>query len=140
MREYHNNGLTISTDPARLQPDEIHAFLSRSYWASGRSRERIDLSLRSSLCFGLYDGGRQIGLARVVTDYGVFAYLCDVYVLEEYRGRGVGKWLIGTVLAYPELQDVGRWILGTLDAHELYRQFGFTEPRMPERQMELLRK
>ena len=139
MHEYHNDGLTISTDLARLQPDEIHAFLGGSYWAADRSLEQVVVSLRNSFCLGLYDGARQIGLARVITDYVTYARLCDVYVLEEYRGRGLGKWLIDTMFASPELRDVRRWTLGTRDAHEFYRQFGFTGPRAPERLMELVR-
>jgi GNAT superfamily N-acetyltransferase len=138
---------TISTDPARLDADAIHAYLSRSYWATGRAREIVALSLRHSLNFGLYyhdpsqDEGseRQVGLARVITDYAIFAYLCDVYILEEHRGHGLGKWLIDTVVAAPALANVVRFMLATRDAHGLYAQFGFAAPVAPEIWMERIR-
>jgi GNAT superfamily N-acetyltransferase len=137
IQEQTRDGFLISTDPAKLQPDEIFAYLSRSYWAKGRSREVVERALQGSLCFGLYLDGRQIGLARVVTDFATFAYLCDVYVLEEFQGRGLGKWLMSAVMAHPELQGLRRWMLATRDAHSLYRQFGFTELKTPERWMEI---
>lgn len=127
--------IVISTDPGRLDLDATYAYLSRSYWAKARPKEVVALSLQHSLCFGVYDGEQQIGLARVVTDYATFAYLADVYILEPYRGQGLGKWLISVVLSYPELQGVG-WHLRTQDAHGLYREFGFTELAAPERHME----
>jgi GNAT superfamily N-acetyltransferase len=138
IQEQTRDGFLISTDPAKLQPDEIFAYLSRSYWAKGRKRETILKSLPRSLCFGLYLDGRQIGFARVVSDFATFAYLCDVYVLEEYQGRGLGKWLVSAVMAHPELQGLRRWMLATRDAHALYRQFGFTELKAPERWMEIV--
>jgi GNAT superfamily N-acetyltransferase len=134
--EQARDGFLISTDPARLQPDEIFAYLSRSYWAKGRSREVVERALQGSLCFGLYLDGRQIGLARVVTDFATFAYLCDVYVLEEFQGRGLGKWMLSVVMAHPGLKNLRRFMLATRDAHSLYRQFGFTELKTPERWME----
>jgi GNAT superfamily N-acetyltransferase len=122
---------SISTDPARLDLDVIHGFLVRSYWAEGRSRERVAESVANSLPFGLYHaearGPRQVGFARVVTDRATFAYLCDVFVLEQHRGQGLGVWLVETLLGVPELSEL-RWLLGTRDAHELYRKFGFQEP------------
>ena len=138
IREYFKDGFVISTDPNKLQPEEVFAFLSRSYWAKNRSRERVVLCLQKSLCFGLYKGGRQIGLARVVTDSSTFAYLGDVYVLEEYQHRGLGKWLVSVVMAHPDLQGLRVWCLLTRDAHELYKQFGFTELKFPARWMEKL--
>ena len=137
-QEYFKDGFIISTDPTQLQIDEVFAFLSQSYWAKNRSKECVALSLRHSLCFGLYHKGRQIGLARVVTDYSTFAHLCDVYVLEEYRHRNLGKWLIAIVLNHPDLQGIRLWSLLTRDAHGLYRSFGFTELRFPERWLEKL--
>jgi len=130
----------ISTDPARLDAVAIHAYLTRSYWASGRTLEAVTRSLHYSLCFGLYHSGRQVGLARVITDWTTYAYLCDVYVLEEHRGRGLGKWLVESVLAHPELQTVRRWTLITSDAHGLYAGYGFTPQANPDRHMELIRK
>ena len=122
---------TISTDKGRLEFHVITDYLSRSYWAQGRSREVIEKSLQHSECFGLYDEkkqkGKQIGFARVITDYATFAYLADVFVLEAYQGRGLGKWLVKTVLSHPDLSTC-RWELGTKDAHALYTQFGFQRP------------
>ena len=130
---------TISTDRSRLQLDAIHAYLARSYWAHARPRAIQAQALDHSLCFGLYSGESQIGLARVVTDSATFAYLGDVYVLEPFRGQGLGQWLIATVLNHPDLQGV-RWLLATRDAHEFYRPFGFAELAAPERWMERVRK
>src|SRR5262249_7553163 len=116
----------VSTDPDLLDLPVIHAFLSqRSYWATGRPLEIVRRSLANSLCFGLYDQGRQAGFARVVTDKATFAWLCDVFLLEEYRGRGLSRWLLGCVLGHPDLRAVHRFVLGTRDAHGLYRRFGF---------------
>ncbi len=118
---------TISTDKGRLELDVIIAYLKRSYWAQGRSEEVTKKSLQHSECFGLYceeRGGKQIGFARVITDYATFAYLADVFVLEAYQGRGLGKRLVKIVLSHPDLSAC-RWELGTKDAHGLYTQFGF---------------
>src|SRR5512146_1056100 len=123
--EVKREDLVISTDPERLDLDAITDMLTRAYWASGRSRERTERAIRNSLVFGVYDGDRQIGMARVVSDYAIFAYLCDVFILEEYRGRGLGKWLMEAVFSHPDLQGLRRWVLATKDAHGLYRQFGF---------------
>ncbi len=147
LREHHRDGFTVSTDPERLDVGAIHAFLSTSYWAEGIPRELLEKALRSSLCFGLYEadheagpeGGRQIGLARVITDGATYAYLCDVYVLPETRGRGLGIWLMECVMAHPDLQGLRRFSLVTRDAHELYRRFGFTAPARPEGHMEIAR-
>jgi GNAT superfamily N-acetyltransferase len=130
IHEWTRSEYTISTDPRRLDLDLIHDFLSRrSYWAAGRSRERVVRSIEHSLPFGLYHASGQVGFARVVTDDVVIAYLADVFVLEAHRGRGLGKWLVETVLGAPELQKIRVWTLGTRDAHALYRRFGFAEPR-----------
>jgi GNAT superfamily N-acetyltransferase len=137
LTEVQRNGYTISTDPGRLDLDAICSFMSRSYWANERPRETTQRAIEHSLCFGVYDGDQQIGFARVVTDYATFAWLADVFIAEEVRGRGLGKWLVEVVLSHPELQSVPRWFLATRDAHGLYRRFGFTELKAPERRMEL---
>jgi GNAT superfamily N-acetyltransferase len=137
--EHHRDGFTVSTDPARLDLDAIHAFLVTAYWCEGIPRETVARALSSSLCFGLYEGPRQIGLARMVTDRSTFAYLCDVYVLPERRGRGLGRWLMECVLGHPDLQGLRRLSLVTRDAHELYRPFGFAAIKNPERHMEIVR-
>jgi len=119
----------ISTDPSRLDVDAMHAYLTRSYWSPGIPRETVERAVRHSLCFGVYEraGGRQVGLARVVTDHATFAYLCDVYVLEDHRGHGLGKRLIEAVMAHPALTGARRAMLATRDAHGLYRKLGWSE-------------
>jgi GNAT superfamily N-acetyltransferase len=139
MHEYQLESYTISTDPARLDLDVIAEALGRAYWAAGRPRAVIARSLANSLCFGLYHGAAQVGLARVVTDYATFAWLCDVFVLEAHRGRGLGKWLIATVVAHPDLAGLRRFLLATRDAHGLYQQYGFTPLAAPDRWMEIVR-
>ena len=127
MAEWQQGEYTISDDRARLDFGVIHGFLSgESYWARGRSRERVERSIEHSLPFGLYRAdGRQVGFARVVTDRATFAWLADVFVVAEERGRGLSKWLVECVLAHPELLYLRRWLLATRDAQELYRRFGF---------------
>jgi len=142
--ERRQDDFTVSTDPDRLDLEAIHAALSREYWSEGIPRETVARALRGSLCFGLYvvEGqreGRQIGLARVITDAATFAYLCDVYVLSEFRGRGLGKLLMRAVMEHPDLQGLRRFSLVTRDAHELYRPFGFAEITSPDRHMEIVR-
>jgi GNAT superfamily N-acetyltransferase len=127
----------ISTDSARLDIDAVHGYLTRSYWAAGIPKDVVAKSLEGSLCFGLYEGSRQIGLARVITDKATFAYLCDVYVLEDYRGLGLGKWLMSVVQSHPDLQGLRRFVLITQDAHGLYEQFGFSRLKEPDRYMEI---
>ena len=134
--EWKQNNLIVSTDPARQDVDAIHAYLKGAYWCENIPREIVERAVRNSLCFGLFDGPTQIGLARVVTDYATYAYLCDVYVLESHRGRGLGKWLIECVMAHPQLQGLRRFNLATRDAHELYTQFGFQPLAKPESFME----
>jgi GNAT superfamily N-acetyltransferase len=129
----------ISTNDAKLDVDAIHSYLSQSYWAKGRSRSATERSLKNSLCFGLYDGDKQIGLARVISDLATFAYLCDVYVLDSYQRQGLGRWLLASVMSRPYLQQLRRWSLATRDAHEFYRQFGFAELEAPENWMELFK-
>lgn len=127
---------TISTDKAMLDLDVIHEFLNTSYWAAGRSVETIQRSIENSLSFGVYKGDQQVGFARVITDYATFAWIADVFILESVRGQGLGKWLMKVILEHPELQGFRRWVLATKDAHELYRPFGFSELKIPERWME----
>jgi GNAT superfamily N-acetyltransferase len=134
-----NGRYSISTDPARLDREAIHAYLTTSYWARGRTLGDVLRSIRHSLSFGLYDGEIQIGFARVVTDYVAHAHLCDVYVVDAYQGQGLGTWLIHTVLQYPELQSIRRWTLATSDAHDFYARFGFGPIGNPDKYMELLR-
>ena len=120
----------VSTDRSRLDLDLVHRYLSEeAYWARGRTREQVERSIEHSLPFGVYVEGRQVGFARVVTDRATFAWLADVFVLPEARGRGLGKRLVETVLAHPELQPMKRWLLATADAHGLYRRYGFEELR-----------
>jgi GNAT superfamily N-acetyltransferase len=137
-REWRRDGYAISTDPAQLDVRVIHDFLAhRTYWAQEIPLELVQHSIEHSLCFGLYAGDEQVGFARVVTNYAVFAWLGDVFVLESHRGRGLGTWLVETVVGCPELQGLRRWDLATNDAHELYRRFGFAEAN-PARMMERL--
>lgn len=132
-------GYEISTDPTRLDIDAMHAYLTRSYWSPGIPRDVVERAARGSLCFGVYQGGRQVGLARVVTDHATFAYLCDVYVLEEHRGKGLSKWLMREVMAHPALTGARRVMLGTRDAHGLYARHGFQAPPNDGVLMQILR-
>lgn len=119
-------GFTISTDPALLDIRCIHQYLANeSYWAAGIPITTVEKSIAHSLCFGMYTAGKQIGFGRLVTDRATFAYLADVFILPEYRGQGLSKWLMETIQAHPELQQLRRWMLGTRDAHGLYEQFGW---------------
>lgn len=127
---------TISTDKTRLDIRVIHTFLDSSYWAAGRSVETILRSIENSIAFGIYKSGEQVGFARIITDYATFAWIADVFVLESHRGQGLSKWLMEVIISHPELQGFRRWVLATKDAHDLYRRFGFTELRRPERWME----
>jgi len=137
MPDVHRGPYVISTDPRRLDRRLIHDFLAHtSYWARDIPFELVTHAIDHSLCFGLYDGGGQIGLARVVTDYATVGYLADVFVLPAHRGRGLSKWLMETVVAHPALQGFRRFLLNTRDAHGLYRQTGFTALSKPEWAME----
>lgn len=131
----------ISTDPRRLDVEAIHAYLTRSYWSPGIPRDIVERAVRGSLCFGLFEksGGGQVGLARVITDSATFAYLCDVYVLEEHRGRGLSKRLMQAVMSHPALSGARRAMLATRDAHGLYRQFAFEDVGTSRTLMEIVR-
>ena len=135
-QEWHRDGFTISTDPARFDLDVIHGFLSTSYWATGIPREVVKRSIEHSIGFGIYDGVQQVGFARVITDRATFGYLGDVFVLESHRGRGLSKWLMECVDGHPELQGFRRWVLLTRDAHGLYARHGWKPIANPDRYME----
>ena len=137
IMEVRHEEYLISTDKARLDVDSIQRFLAEeSYWAQERTIEQTKTAIENSICFGLYLGERQIGFARVVSDKATFAYVGDVYVINEFRGRGLSKWLMNVIVGHQELQGLRRWVLATRDAHGLYRQFDFAELRFPERWME----
>jgi GNAT superfamily N-acetyltransferase len=129
--------LEISTDPSRIDLSLVHEFLTDSYWAKGLPMDVLERAVRHSLCFGVYDGQRQIGFARAITDRATFAYIADVFITEPYRGRGVSRWLMECVKAHPSLQGLRRWALVTRDAHRLYQQFGFVQLGNPDRWMEI---
>jgi GNAT superfamily N-acetyltransferase len=127
----------ISNDRSRLDIDLIHGFLSSSYWAQGISRGVVEKSIQNSLCFGVYFGEQQVGFARVVSDFATIAYLADVFIVPEHRGRGLAKWLTQTIVDHPELQGLRRFLLATQDAHGLYAHFGFRPLSNPERFMSI---
>lgn len=135
---YHKDDFTVVTDASGLDVAAIHRYLSRAYWSEGIPRHIVEKAIASSLCFGLLQGSNQIGFARVVTDRATYAYLCDVYVLEEFRGKGLGVWLMECVMSHPDLQGLRRFSLATRDAHGLYKKFGFAELKKPQSQMEIL--
>jgi GNAT superfamily N-acetyltransferase len=135
--EYRRDNFLISTDKSRLQLEVIHDFLKASYWAKNIPFAVVQKSVEHSLCYGVYDGDKQVGFARVITDYTTFAYLADVFILEPYRRQGLSKWMVACILAHPELQGLRRWLLATKDAHGLYRQFGFGSLRSPDSWMEI---
>jgi GNAT superfamily N-acetyltransferase len=139
FQEYHNSEYIISTDPAKQDAVAIHAYLNRSYWAEGIPLEIVQKSLLNSLCFGLFHNELQIGLARVITDRATYAYLCDVYVLEKHRGKGLSKWLLDCLVSHPDLQGLRRFSLATRDAHSLYQRYGFAPLKAPDRMMEITR-
>ncbi len=135
-REYTKEHYTISTDKDKLQLKVIHDFLKNSYWAKGIAFETVKKAAENSLCFGMYYQNEQMGFARVITDYTSFGYIADVFILKEHRGKGLSKWLMKTILDYPDLQKLRKWALRTADAHSLYSRFGFGSPKEPESYME----
>jgi GNAT superfamily N-acetyltransferase len=135
--ERYKNDYCISTDKSRLDIHIIHNFLKASYWAAGIPLETVEHSIAGSLCFGVYHASEQIGFARVISDLATFAYLADVFILEAYRGQGLSKWLLETMMSHPDLHGLRRWMLATRDAHELYRKFGFETVKSPDRWMEI---
>lgn len=133
--DFPEGSFTISTDKTKLNIPYIHRFLAQSYWAENIPPEIVQRSIVGSMCFGVYDGENQIGFARVVTDKATFGHLADVFIDEQYRARGLSKWLVETILSHPELQGFRSWQLGTRDAHGLYAKFGFKPVDHPERMM-----
>ena len=129
---------TVTTDRHRLNIRAIHAYLTHSYWSPGIPIAVIERAVANSLCFGMFHAEAQMGFARVITDKSTFAYLADVYILEPHRGKGLSKWLLQVIREHEDLQDLRRFMLATWDAHELYRQFGFTELSDPSKLMEIL--
>ena len=128
----------ISTDKTKLDIETIHEFLStKAYWCINIPKDKVQTAIQNSLCFGVYQDKKQIGFARIISDFSTIAYLGDVFILEEYRGKGLSKWLMENIMNYPSLQGLRRWILLTGDAHSLYRQFGWTDIADPTKWMEL---
>jgi GNAT superfamily N-acetyltransferase len=128
---------TISTDRSRFDLDMIHGFLTNCYWAEGISRDVVQRSIENALCFGVFEYDKQVGFARVITDYATYAYIGDVFILESHRGKGLGKQLMHAIMSHPGLQNLRRWSLVTQDAHGLYKQFGFTPLAKPDGYMEI---
>src|SRR5690606_24038215 len=131
MTEWTRDSYTVTCDPARMDQDVIAGFLASSYWAPGIPAATVAKAVASSLCFALLQGQRQVGFARVISDYTTFAYLADVFVLPEHRGKGLSKWLVECVTGHPDLQGLRRWMLATRDAHGLYERFGFRPLKNP---------
>jgi GNAT superfamily N-acetyltransferase len=139
FQEHRRGEFLVSTDPAKLDVEVIHRYLAEeSYWARGMTLATLRRAVAHSLCFGLYAGEKQIGFARVISDYATYAYLSDVFVLDGYRGQGLGQWLLACVVAHPELQSLRRFGLTTRDAQALYARLGWRPLRYPERHMERL--
>ena len=136
--DWKKEEFSINTDKSKLQFDVIQQFLANdAYWAKSRTPEQTRTAIENSICFGLYHGDRQIGFARVVSDQATFAYLGDVFILPEFRGQGLSKWLMETIVSHPDLQGLRRWVLATRDAHGLYEQYGFAPLVHSDRWMEL---
>jgi len=131
-------GFLVSTDKSLLDIPFIHHFLDKeSYWAKGIPVERLETAINNAVCFGIYHHNKQIGFARVITDFAVFAYLADVFITPAYRKQSLSKWLVQSILQHPELQHLKRWLLATVDAHGLYQQFGFEKINNPENYMQI---
>jgi len=136
-RAYRKGEFTVSTDRELVDLDVVHGFLTECYWAKGIPREVVARSIENSLCFGVYADRKQVGFARVISDSATYAYIGDVFVLESFRGRGLGKWLMECIMQHPRLQGLRRWSLVTRDAHQLYSEFGFEPLKKPQNYMEL---
>jgi GNAT superfamily N-acetyltransferase len=135
---FADKGFSISTDKNKLDVSLIHDYLTNdSYWAQGITIEKVTAAIEGSMTFGVYHHKNQIGFARVITDKATFAYIADVFILPEFRGKGLSKWLMQTIITHPDLQNFRRWMLATADAHGLYSQFGFTQITSPDRWMEI---
>lgn len=136
--EVKKEDFSISTDKTKLNIGIIYNYLCKeSYWAKNIPMKTVKKSIKGSCCFGVYHKSEQVGFARVVTDHATFGYIADVFILDEYRGKGLSKWLMETIMNHPELQGLRRWMLATRDAHGLYAQFGFLPLDKPERIMGL---
>ena len=135
--EWTKNDFIITTDKSKIDATYVHHFLSQSYWAKGIPMETVQKSIEGSLCFSLFYPNQQIGFARVITDEATFAYLADVFIDENFRGRGLSKWLMEIIVSYPSLQGLRRFLLATRDAHNLYKQFGFEPLKNTDRWMEI---
>ena len=127
----------ISTEKEKMDIELIHSFLTHSYWAEGISKEIVRRSIDGALCFGVFENDKQVGFARMITDRATFAYLADVFIIEEYRGLGLSKWLIEVIMSHPDLRGLRRFMLATRDAHELYKKFGFTQLNNVDRWMHI---
>jgi GNAT superfamily N-acetyltransferase len=138
IHQFKKNGFLISTDKRKLRLKTIHDFLKKAYWSPGIKTGRVKKAIGGSLCFGIYRGNKQIGFARVITDYASMAYLADVFIVEEFRGRGLSKWLMKCVLNVRELRGIKSWMLATRDAHGLYARFGFEPLKEPGKYMRRL--
>jgi GNAT superfamily N-acetyltransferase len=135
-KEYRQGEFTVSTDRERIDLDVVHGFLTECYWAKGIPREVVARSIENSLCFGVYTQGRQVGFARVISDYATYAYVADVFILESFRGHGLGKWMMECIMQHPRLQGLRRWSLVTRDAQALYARFAFEPLKKPQNYME----
>jgi GNAT superfamily N-acetyltransferase len=135
--EWKREDFTITDRREDLDMEAVHSFLRESYWAQGIPRGLLEKAVANSICFGVYRSAQQIGFGRVVTDLATFAYLSDIFMVQAYRGRGLGQWLVSCMLGYPELQGLRRWLLATRDAHGLYGKKGFAALRKPEWFMEI---
>jgi len=136
ITEWRKDDYILSTDKAKIDVNAVHQFLTHSYWAEGIPMDLVKRSIENSLCFGMYYQQKQIGFARVISDFATFAYLADVFIIPEERGKGLSKWLMQTIIDHPYLQGLRIFTLATKDAHELYAQFGFTLFDKPERWMQ----
>lgn len=130
------DGFLLSTDRSLIDLNVVHGFLTEAYWCKGIPRETVERAIQNSLCFSIFERDRQVGFARIVSDFATYAYLADVFVIEEYRGRGLSNWLMESIVAHPDLQGLRRWTLATRDAHGLYAKYGFTPLEAPDRFME----
>jgi len=128
-REWRRGGFVVSTDRSRLDVDLLYDYLVTSYWSAGMPRSVLERGIENSLTFGIYDASRQVGFARAITDLATYAYLSDVFIVEDYRGRGLSKWLMECILAHPDLQGLRRFALFTRDAQGLYERYGFEPAR-----------
>jgi GNAT superfamily N-acetyltransferase len=136
ITEWKNGDYIISTEKSKIDVDEVHQFLSHSYWAENVPKNIVQKSIDNSFCFGVYHLEKQVGFARVISDFATFAYLADVFILPNDRGKGLSKWLMQIIIDHPKFRGLRRFTLATRDAHKLYSQFGFTALDAPDRWMQ----